>query len=115
MLKIKRGDIYAESLACQSYLYRLGHLWINILMSEDGRNTSLNPLKVNIIDIAWIALAIIWVPIYLSFQIGYTPWKALSMKNVKPLEFDWGGRLGKEWCTDYKYQDIWYYDNVKKD
>ncbi len=112
-LKIKRGNVYAQSLADQSYWYRLGYLWLDVLTLEDKRNASLNPLKMSVLDVAWVIYFAIMTSILIVTVILFGWFKAYSMRNVKPIEFDWGGRDGIKLSTDYVYQRAWYYDNGK--
>lgn len=111
-LNIKRGNVYAESLANQSYWYRLGNIWINTLLIEDKRNTSLNPFRWSAADVLWIVFfaALSLILVFLVLTVGWV--KAHTMKDAAPAEFDWGGKKGKEWSTDYT-TEMWYYDNGK--
>ncbi len=112
-LKIKRGNVYAQSLAGQSYWYRLGYVWLNALMLEDKRNTSLSPLKMSALDVVWVIYFSIMASIRIATVILLGWFKAYSMKDVKPIAFDWGGRNGRELSTSYAHLRVWYYDNGK--
>lgn len=113
MSVIKNGDISAESLASQSYLYRLGYVWLNVLMLEDKHSTSVNPLKWSLLDVVWIAyfLAMSLLLVTATALLGW--FKAYAMKDVTPIEFDCGGPNGAETSTSYALQKVWYYDNGK--
>lgn len=108
---IKRGNVDAASLASQSYWYRLGYIWINLLMISDKRNTPINPLRWSLIDIAWIAYFCILSFGLISTVILLGWFKAYSMKDVEPAKFNWGGRNGAELSTNYTFTGVWYFDN----
>lgn len=108
-INIKRGSPYAESIAEQSYLYRLGYVWINVLMSEDKRGLSTNPFSWSTIDFCWSMFFFVASVFYILYMIGYSPWKALSLGTVRPIEF-WGDI---EPSTSYQYSRKWYFDNGK--
>lgn len=108
-LNIKRGNPYAESIAEQSYLYRLGYVWINVMMTTDKRGTTLNPLRMSIHDIAWIAYFFVVAVVYCLFMVGFAPWKALSLGEVRPVKF-WDDEKPS---TGYQYSKRWYFDNGK--
>lgn len=104
----KRGDIYAESLANQSYLYRLGFVWIEVLSIKDKRNTSLNPISINLSDIVWVCYFAI-ISVVLIFIVATLGWaKAYSLAKVEPIIF-----FKDRPTTNYVLKDRWYYDNGK--
>ena len=112
-LNIKRGSVYAPSIAKQSYMYRLCHIWINVLLMEDKRGTSLNPLKISLADIIWIAYYLALVIPYILLSVFYAPIKAYKMKDVTPIDFGRG-----DLTINYYHSYKWYYDNgsvVSKD
>ena len=110
-MKVKNGNVRAESLTSQSYLYRLGYVWLNVLMIKDKHNTPLNPLRWSITDAVWIVYFILMASVLLVATVLLGWFKALAMKDVEPIKFDWGGRNGAEYSTDYVHQHVWYYDN----
>lgn len=108
---IKRGNVYAESLASQSYLYRLGYIWLNLLMIKDKRNTPINPLRWSVVDVVWIVYFFLVSSMLIATVLALGWFKAYSMRKVEPTQFDWGGRDGVELSTNYTYQGVWYFDN----
>lgn len=102
-MKIKKGNVNAQWLSKQSYLYRLGYVWLNTAMTKDGRGASLNPLKMTVIDVFWVlyccAISLLFLPV---FSIA----SFISAFNYgRPKErifFD-------EPTTNYNYTDSYYF------
>lgn len=105
---IKKGDIYAQSLADQSYIYRLMYVWIGFLMIQDKRNTPINPLKWSVIDVFWVLYFSACSAILFVVMVIYSPFEALRLGEVKPVNF-----FGDKESTDYTFVGRWYFDNGK--
>lgn len=105
---VKRGNVYAESLANQSYWYRLGYVWINTLMIEDKRDTPLNPLRWSILDFAWVIYFCFWSSVLIVFMTAFGWVKAAAIADVVPIAFSGGSP-----STRYTFTKKWYYDNGK--